>query len=162
MDQSGFPMRRPCTRYAAWREAAPDAEAFLVLMDKTAALGRRPYDWRGEIGKLEVRTMLVYADADGIPPEHRAASLRSSVEDLGIRAGTAREVPAIAWPFCPAARMTTGSSQDSSRSWSTTLPSRKACPSLTGAGRHPSHDAAQLRASVVPVDRTDRIADRVL
>lgn len=72
MDQSAFPMMRQSPMYAAWREAAPDPQAFPVLMDKTGALQRRAYDWGAEIRELEVQTMLVYADADGIPPKHMA------------------------------------------------------------------------------------------
>ena len=75
MDQigsEGFPMMRQTPMYSAYAAVAPDVEAFPRLMDKTGELLRRPYDWTGEVRGLTVPTLLVYADADSIPPAHAA------------------------------------------------------------------------------------------
>src|SRR3954447_23372023 len=69
----GFEMMRQSPMYAAYAAVAPDVDAFPALMDRTGELLRRPYDWTEEVRELTVPTMLVYADADSIPPAHAAA-----------------------------------------------------------------------------------------
>jgi len=51
---------------------APDPDAFPAAMDKMGDLLRRPYDWSYEIRTLTARTLLIYADADGVPLTHVA------------------------------------------------------------------------------------------
>lgn len=58
--------------YAAYAQVAPDPDAFPALMDKTGDLQRNPYDWSEEVKGLRVPTLLVFADADGIPIGHVA------------------------------------------------------------------------------------------
>jgi pimeloyl-ACP methyl ester carboxylesterase len=75
MDQvgsSGFEMMRHSPMYAAYAEVAPDVDAFPQLMDKMGDLLRQPYDWTEEVRALTVPTMVVYADADSVPPSHAA------------------------------------------------------------------------------------------
>jgi pimeloyl-ACP methyl ester carboxylesterase len=75
MEQVGsglFEQMRHSPMYAAYAAVAPDPAAFPTLMDRTGALLRRPYDWSAEVAALEQPTMLVYGDADSIPPSHAA------------------------------------------------------------------------------------------
>jgi pimeloyl-ACP methyl ester carboxylesterase len=91
-----FEQMRRSSMYEQWLEVAPDTGAFPALMDKTGALLARPYDWTEEISRLTPRTMLVYADADSIPPSHAAeffALLGGGLRDAGwdgAGAGSAR------------------------------------------------------------------------
>jgi pimeloyl-ACP methyl ester carboxylesterase len=72
MDRGLFEQLRHSPMYRAWREISPDPEAFPVLIDKTGALLRIAYDWRDEVRTLTMPTLLLYADADSIPPSHAA------------------------------------------------------------------------------------------
>jgi pimeloyl-ACP methyl ester carboxylesterase len=75
MDQvgrAGFEMMRQSPLYAAYAAVAPDVDAFPVLMDRTGELLRQPYDWTEDVRGLRMPTLLVYADADSIPPSHAA------------------------------------------------------------------------------------------
>jgi pimeloyl-ACP methyl ester carboxylesterase len=58
--------------FDSYAEVAPDPGGFDALMKKTGALLRRPYDWTEEVRRLAGPTLLVYADADSIPPSHAA------------------------------------------------------------------------------------------
>lgn len=89
MDQvgrAGFDQMRQSPMYRAWSDVAPDRDAFPVLMDKTGELLRRPYDWTDEVTRLEMPALLVYADADSVPPAHAAeffALLGGGLKDAG-------------------------------------------------------------------------------
>ena len=50
-------------------QAYPDVD-WTNLFRKIGDMSRRPFDWSAEIGELQARTLLVFADADGIRPEH--------------------------------------------------------------------------------------------
>ncbi|MCU4183394.1 alpha/beta hydrolase [Acidiferrimicrobium sp. IK] len=69
---AGFDQMRHSPMYAAWRAVTPNPDGFPTLMDKTGELLRGPYDWTEQIPGLGMATMLVYADADSIPPAHAA------------------------------------------------------------------------------------------
>jgi pimeloyl-ACP methyl ester carboxylesterase len=56
--------------YAHYSQVAPRPEDWPVLIGKTGELLREDYDWTGEIGAVRAQTLLVYADADSIRPEH--------------------------------------------------------------------------------------------
>ena len=73
MGRAGFAGLRHSPMYAAWAEVAPDADAFPDLMDKTGDLQRQPYDWADEVEGLRAPTLLVFGDADSVPPSHAAA-----------------------------------------------------------------------------------------
>ena len=47
----------------------PDVD-WTNLFRKVGDMTKRPYDWSAEVSKLHARTLLVYADADAIRPEH--------------------------------------------------------------------------------------------
>jgi pimeloyl-ACP methyl ester carboxylesterase len=81
-----FDQMRHSPMYDAYAAVAPDVDAFPVLMDKTGDLLRQDYDWTDEVRGLTVPTLLVYADADGIPPSHAAeffALLGGGLRDAG-------------------------------------------------------------------------------
>ena len=63
---AGSPMHQ------AWQQAAPEGQSFATLAERTGALLRQPYDWTTEVGHLSMPTLLVYGDADSIPPAHAA------------------------------------------------------------------------------------------
>jgi pimeloyl-ACP methyl ester carboxylesterase len=56
--------------YAHYARVAPRPEDWPVLIGKTGDLLREDYDWTGEIGAVRARTLLVYADADSVRPDH--------------------------------------------------------------------------------------------
>jgi pimeloyl-ACP methyl ester carboxylesterase len=83
---AGFDQMKQTPMYAAYAAVAPDVDAFPALMDKTGALLRQPYDWRREVAQLDMPVLLVYGDADSIPPAHAAeffALLGGGLKDAG-------------------------------------------------------------------------------
>ena len=56
--------------YAHYAQVAPRPEDWPVLIGKTGELLRHDYDWTDEIPGVQARTLLVYADADSIRPDH--------------------------------------------------------------------------------------------
>jgi pimeloyl-ACP methyl ester carboxylesterase len=67
-----FEQMRQSPMYEAWLAVTPDVRAFPTLMDKTGDLLRTPYGWSEEVTQLAMPTLLVYGDADSIPPSHAA------------------------------------------------------------------------------------------
>jgi pimeloyl-ACP methyl ester carboxylesterase len=61
---------RPSPVYQTYASIAPQPENFPKLLDKVGELTTRSYDWSADVAKLAMPTMLVYADADSIPPPH--------------------------------------------------------------------------------------------
>jgi pimeloyl-ACP methyl ester carboxylesterase len=58
--------------YAHYSQVAPRPEDWPVLIGKTGDLLRHEYDWTDEIALVRAQTLLVYADADSIRPDHIA------------------------------------------------------------------------------------------
>lgn len=56
--------------YEIYAAAAPRAEDWPVLLDKTGELLRRDYDWSADLATITAPAMLVYADADAVRPAH--------------------------------------------------------------------------------------------
>lgn len=57
------------------------------LFRKVGDLTKRPFDWSADVAKLRTRTLLVYADADAIRPEHMVEfwkALGGGQRDAGI------------------------------------------------------------------------------
>ena len=50
-------------------QAYPDVD-WTNLFRKVGDLTKRPYDWSADVAKVKARTLLVFADADSIRPEH--------------------------------------------------------------------------------------------
>jgi pimeloyl-ACP methyl ester carboxylesterase len=65
-------MMRPSPDYQTYAAVAPRPEQFPRLLDRMGELTTRPFDWSADIARLAVPAMLVYADADSIPPAHIA------------------------------------------------------------------------------------------
>jgi pimeloyl-ACP methyl ester carboxylesterase len=64
----------------------PDVD-WTNLFRKVGDLTKRPFDWSADVAKLEARTLLVYADADAIRPEHMVEfweALGGGRRDAGI------------------------------------------------------------------------------
>ena len=60
---------------------------WIDLFRKVGDLTKRPFDWSAEIARLQPRTLLVYADADAIRPEHEVEfwkALGGGQRDAGI------------------------------------------------------------------------------
>jgi pimeloyl-ACP methyl ester carboxylesterase len=86
VSSAGFEWMRESPMYAAYAAVAPDVDAFPALMDKTGDLIRAPYDWSGEVRGITAPVLLVYGDADGVPPAHAAeffALLGGGLRDAG-------------------------------------------------------------------------------
>ena len=58
--------------FEAWARVTPDVDAIPIVMDKMGALLRRPYDYSAEVARLPMPALLVFGDADSVPPAHAA------------------------------------------------------------------------------------------
>lgn len=63
---------KPTPMYQSYVAVAPNPENFPQLLDKIGESMRLDYDWSGEIEKLDMPILLVFADADMIPTAHIA------------------------------------------------------------------------------------------
>ena len=74
MDQvaDSYDGMRASPLYDAYAAVAPDVDGFTALVAKTGALLRVPYDWSDEVRALPMPVLLVYGDADAVPPAHAA------------------------------------------------------------------------------------------
>ncbi|MGB5938872.1 MAG: alpha/beta hydrolase [Rhodanobacter sp.] len=67
-------------------EAYPDVD-WANLFRKVGDLTKRPFDWSADVASLQARTLLVFADADAIRPEHMVEfwkALGGGRRDAGI------------------------------------------------------------------------------
>jgi len=67
-------------------QAYPDVD-WTNLFKKVGDLTKRPFDWSADVAQLQARTLLVFADADGIRPEHMVEfwkALGGGQRDAGI------------------------------------------------------------------------------
>jgi pimeloyl-ACP methyl ester carboxylesterase len=55
-----------------YARVAPRPEDFPVLLDKIGDLLRRNYDWSDDVAALRMPTMLIFGDADSVPPAYAA------------------------------------------------------------------------------------------
>lgn len=73
--------------YQRWyAPVAPHPEQFPLLLDRIGELMKKDYDWRPEIAKLRVPTLLLFADHDAVSMRHIAeffALLDGGVRDAG-------------------------------------------------------------------------------
>jgi pimeloyl-ACP methyl ester carboxylesterase len=86
MSRAGFEQMRHSPMYKEWSAVAPDPDSFPVLMDKTAELLQRPYDWSAEVAALTGPVLLAYGDSDSVPLAHVAefyGLLGGSLRDAG-------------------------------------------------------------------------------
>lgn len=59
--------------HAAYVAVAPQPDHFPLLLDKIGVLVRQPYDWSADVASLSLPVLLVFGDADAVPPAHAAA-----------------------------------------------------------------------------------------
>jgi len=67
-------------------QAYPDVD-WTRLFSKVGDLTKRPFDWSADVARLKARTLLVFADADAIRPEHMVEfwkALGGGRRDAGI------------------------------------------------------------------------------
>jgi pimeloyl-ACP methyl ester carboxylesterase len=67
-------------------EAWPDVD-WTNLFRKLGDLTKRPFDWSADVARIKARTLLIFADADGIRPEHMVEfwkALGGGQRDAGI------------------------------------------------------------------------------
>ena len=73
--------------YQQWyAPVAPHPEQYPLLLDRMGELMRKNYDWRSEIAKLPMPTLLLFADHDAVSTKHMAeffALLGGGVQDAG-------------------------------------------------------------------------------
>lgn len=72
MGRSAAAAMKGSLMYQSYVSVAPQPENFEVLADKTGDLLRQKYDWSDEVEALPMPTLIVYGDADSIPPTHAA------------------------------------------------------------------------------------------
>ncbi|GAC1551321.1 MAG: alpha/beta hydrolase [Herpetosiphon sp.] len=72
MSAASAPFLQEAPLYKSYAKVAPRPERFPVLLDKIGELLRQPYDWSTEVAGLTMPTMVVFGDADAIPPTHAA------------------------------------------------------------------------------------------
>lgn len=71
-NRNSFEWFRQTPMYEAYRAVAPNLDAFPDLMDKLGALLDQDYDCSEEIRALTLPVLLMFGDADSIPPSHAA------------------------------------------------------------------------------------------
>jgi pimeloyl-ACP methyl ester carboxylesterase len=59
----------PAVKASPLGQAYPDVD-WTNLFRKVGDLTKRPFDWSADVAKIQARTLLVFADADAIRPEH--------------------------------------------------------------------------------------------
>ncbi|BDU21671.1 alpha/beta hydrolase [Dyella sp. GSA-30] len=67
-------------------QAYPDVD-WTNLFRKVGDMTKRPFDWSADVAKLQARTLLIFADADAIRPEHMIEfwkALGGGQRDAGI------------------------------------------------------------------------------
>jgi pimeloyl-ACP methyl ester carboxylesterase len=64
------PMIEPSPPGRHYARHAPRPEDWRLHIERTADLLKDPFDWTEEVGRIEAPTMLVFADADSVTPDH--------------------------------------------------------------------------------------------
>lgn len=70
--------------YHNYARVAPDPEHFPALLDKMGDLLRQNYDWSHEVARLAMPALIVFGDADSVPPAH-------ATEFFGLLGGGKRD-----------------------------------------------------------------------
>ncbi|HEY1892307.1 MAG TPA: alpha/beta hydrolase [Steroidobacteraceae bacterium] len=79
-------MLGPAVKASPLGKAYPDVD-WTNLFKKVGDLTKRPFDWSADVAKLKACTLLVFADADAIRPEHMVEfwkALGGGQRDAGI------------------------------------------------------------------------------
>jgi pimeloyl-ACP methyl ester carboxylesterase len=80
------PQMQQTPLYTSYAEVAPHPDQFPLLLDRMGELMRKDYDWRTEIAKLPMPTLLLFADHDAVSMRHIAeffALFGGGVRDAG-------------------------------------------------------------------------------
>jgi pimeloyl-ACP methyl ester carboxylesterase len=77
-------MMKPSPAYQHYAQHAPRPEDWGEHIAKTSELLKDDYDWTGDVARIAARTLLVYADADSVRPDH-------IVEFYGLLGGGLRD-----------------------------------------------------------------------
>ena len=80
------PMIGPGVKASPLGQAYPDVD-WTNLFSKLGAATKRPFDWSADVARVQARTLLVYADADCVRPEHMVEfwkALGGGQRDAGI------------------------------------------------------------------------------
>jgi pimeloyl-ACP methyl ester carboxylesterase len=64
------PMMKQTPMYQIYEKVAPNVDEFPKLLDAVGEAMRQPQDWRDDVGKLTMPTMLVFGDSDMFRLEH--------------------------------------------------------------------------------------------
>jgi pimeloyl-ACP methyl ester carboxylesterase len=76
----------PAVKASPLGQAYPDVD-WTNLFSKVGDLTKRPFDWSADVARLQTRTLLVFADADAMRPEHMVEfwkALGGGQRDAGI------------------------------------------------------------------------------
>jgi pimeloyl-ACP methyl ester carboxylesterase len=72
MSAAAAEFMRNTPMYESYVRVAPEPDHFPALLDKMGDLLRQDYDWSDEVAALKLPTLMIYGDADSIPPRHAA------------------------------------------------------------------------------------------
>ncbi len=67
--EANAPMIGPGVKASPLGQAFPDVD-WTKLFSKVGDMTKRPFDWSADVAKIRARTLLVFADADMVRPEH--------------------------------------------------------------------------------------------
>lgn len=67
--EANAPIIGPRVKASPLGQAWPDVD-WVRLFAKVGEMARRPFDWSADVAGVRARTLLVFADADAIRPEH--------------------------------------------------------------------------------------------
>jgi pimeloyl-ACP methyl ester carboxylesterase len=98
MNVQAAEMMKQSPIYELYSRLAPRPQDWPVLVGKTAELKQQDYDWSAEIPTITAPTLLVFGDADAVPPAHIAefyALLGGGLKDAGLD-GTGRSAAQLA------------------------------------------------------------------
>lgn len=87
----------PAVEASPLGQAYPDVD-WTNLFTKVGDMSKRPFDWSADVARIQARTLLVFADADAIRPEHMVEvwkALGGGQRDAGID-GTLRSASQLA------------------------------------------------------------------
>ena len=86
VNASLLPQFQQTPLYKRYASVAPHPEQFGLVLDRMGELMKKDYDWRPEIAKLRVPTLLLFADHDAVSAKHIAeffALFGGGVRDAG-------------------------------------------------------------------------------
>ena len=70
MGPAAAEMMKPSPVYQTYSHTAPRPQDWPVLLSKLGDLIRTDYDWTKQVASIKSPTMLIFADADAVRPEH--------------------------------------------------------------------------------------------